>query len=133
MKAHQAILLTLAIQACSNEGDDLEVVAEIPGTWNDRGIYCAKEIEYATFDLTNLPIGIESHIAGHLDREYGAPFASESLDVSEITFVGIYSACNSKVKIWEYPCGHSNNCYVGIQPWKDTYLTGMVFPEFDLK
>ena len=97
----------------------------------DRGIQCSNEIKNATYNLNNLKKDIYPDLAEYLNIEYGAPDYSEPISPSEIVYVGEYSACEQRIKIWKYPCS-SNNCFVGILPWKNAYLTTMVSPEFEI-
>ncbi|MEE2733509.1 MAG: hypothetical protein VYA55_21995 [Pseudomonadota bacterium] len=131
---HFALVLALTfLQACSEDKSEMSIPNDVPGIWMDKGIQCFNEIADSTFDLSELPSNISEYISQYLDTEYGAPKYSVPIELSEIKYVGVYSACGKAIKLWVYPCGENNDCYVGIQPWKDTYYTSMVNPEFDLK
>ena len=133
MKILLIVLALFAINACSNEGNETQSLTEVTGIWMDKGIQCTKDIENSTYKLDNLPNDVVSEIANYIDLEYGAPKYSKPVDVSKIEYIGEYPACNKKVKIWEYPCGQKNHCYVGIQPLKQAYLIGTVHPAFKLQ
>jgi len=124
------IVLALLVSSCNETKDP--IVGEIPGMRIDKGIQCFTEVENSTFKLSGLPNGIESEIAEYIDTSYGAPEYSDKIEIEDIKYVGEYDACNVTVKIWQYPCGETDKCHVGIQPWGDSYYTGEVNPQFDL-
>ena len=123
------VLVACILSGCfGEEGEPGSGAAMEPIIEMDRGVQCFDETKSSDFEVGTVVGGIRKDLADYLNLEYGAPELSEALQSEDLEVVGIYEACGKGVKVWSYPCG-DKDCFVAIQPWRDTYLTTMIGSE----
>jgi hypothetical protein len=134
MKIYFLLISLLVVAGCEEDVTGKQTMPEKPpGIWFDHGVQCSQEIVKATTDLNSLPFDAVAEMVQYVNLENGAPRYSQAVQGEDLKYVGKFTACGKPIRLWQYPCNNSDGCYVGIQPFKDSYYIGQIYPEGLLK